>query len=530
MITINEILKDHVSLDIECIDRMYLNGYIPRLQTAGQLVHFLHQRGFKIPSPTLLNQATKKYNASVKAFATRNNIPLIQFESGVRKDDLAQSYRANFEPSEGVVFIGAAQEKAYSFKARKRQGQGNKVGFDYSRQSVRVKHYYFYLQDEDFGPGFIKICTYVPYAVKLYLNGHEWVKQQARKQGLDFEPLDNGFSDCHDPAKLQTICDQLGPPQIEAFFQKWQQRLPWPLTETDRQTGYQHRLSIWQLEVSRTQIFDDPVRGRQFFEEIIRENSDLGRPDRVQLIFERKVTQATPGRFRTRVIQDGVHPSIHIEYKRCRLKQYFKEGQGLRSEVTFNNPKDFYINKDISNLPFLQQLGRQINHRLLEVERLNQNCSLSAQSIDRVIQSSVTADGKRASGLRLGQPRVMALLAALTLFLHIPHGFNNASLRQHVADLMVDETYATSQMTYDLRRLRLKGLIYRIPHSYRYQLTTYGLKVALLLSKLNQRIFQPAFAALDPTYPVPQPLAKALAQVELNLDDLFTQARLAPVG
>jgi len=530
MITINEILKDHVTLDIECIDRMYLNGYIPNLQTSGQLVYFLRQRGYQIPSPTLLNQATKKYNAAVKAFASQNNIPLIQFESGVRKDDIAQSYRAKFEASEGVVFIGTAQEKAYSFKASQRKGRGNQVGFDYSRQSVRVKHYYFYLQDEDFGPGFIKICTYVPYAVKLCLNGHEWAKQQARKQGLDFEPLDNGFSACDDRVRLQTICDQLGPPQIETFFQKWQQRLPWPLTESDQQAGYQHRLSVWQLEVSRTQIFDDPVRGRQFFEEIIRENPDLGRPDRVQLIFERKVTKATPGRFRTRVIQDGVHPSIHIDYKRCHLKQYFKEGQGLRSEVTFNNPKDFYINKDISNLPFLQQLGRQINYRLLEVERLNQNCTLSGQSIQRVIQPSVTADGKRASGLRLGQPRVMALLAALTLFLHIPNGFSNASLRQHVADLMADQTYATGQMTYDLRRLRLKGLIYRIPHSYRYQLTTYGLKVALLFSKLNQRIFQPAFTSLNPTNPVPQPLAKALEQVDLNLDDLFTQARLAPSG
>ena len=532
MITINEILKDHVSLDIECIDRMYLNGYIPSLQTSGQLVHFLHQRGFKIPSPTLLNQATKKYNAAVKTFATQNNIPLIQFESGVRKDDIAQSYRAKFELSEGVVFIGTAQEKAYSFKASQRQGRDNKVGFDYSRQSVRVKHYYFYLQDEDFGPGFIKICTYVPYAVKLCLNGHEWVKQQARKQGLDVEPLDNGVRACEDPAKLQAICDQLDPLQIEAFFQKWQQHLPWPLTETDQQAGYQHRLSIWQVEVSRTQIFDDPVRGREFFEQVIRENHDLGRPDRVQLIFERKVTKATPGRFRTRIIQDGVHPSIHIDYKRCHLKQYFKEGQGLRSEVTFNNPKDFYINKDISNLPFLQQLGRQINHRLLEVQHLSQNCILSGQSVKRIVQPFVTDDGKRVSGFPLGQPRVMALFAALVLFLHLPHGFTNASLRPYVADLMAvsAETYAASQMSYDLRRLRLRGFIYRYPNSYRYQLTTYGWKVALLLTKFNKRIFQPVFTSLDPTNPVPHPLAQTLDQLDLNLDDLFTQARLAPSG
>lgn len=409
MITINEILKDHVTLDIECIDRMYLNGYIPNLQTSGQLVRFLQQRGFEIPSPTLLNQATKKYNAAVKAFATKNNIPLLQFESGIRKDDFAQAYRAEFQRSDGVVFIGTAQEKANSFKASQGKGPGSTIGFDYSRQSVYVKHYYFYLQDEDFGPGFIKVCTYVPYAVKVCLNGHEWAKQQAIRRGLGFEPLDNGFGACDDPSWLQAICDELGPSQIQAFFEKWQQRLPWPLTETDQQAGYKHRLSIWQVELSRTQIFDDPLRGREFFEEVIRENQDLGRPDRVQLLFERKVTKATPGRFRTRVIQNGVHPSIHIDYKQCHLKQYFKEGRGLRSEVTFNNPKDFYVNKDISNLPFLQQLGRQINHRLLEVQHLSQNGTFSGQSIERVVQPSLTPDGKRASGLPLGQPRAMGL-------------------------------------------------------------------------------------------------------------------------
>jgi hypothetical protein len=532
MLTINEILKDHVTLDIECIDRMYLNGYIPNLQTSGQLVYFLRQRGFKIPSPTLLGEATKKYNATVKAFATENRIPMIQFQSGESKDDIAQAYRTKYQQSEGVVFIGTAQEKSNSFKATTRKGPGSKVGFDYSRQSVYVKHYYFYLQDENFGPGFIKVCTYAPYAVKVYLNGHEWAKQQLTKQGIGFEALDNGFCACDDPARLQTICDELGPSQIQVFFEKWQQRLPWLLTKTDQQAGYKHRLSIWQVEFSRTQIFDDPVRGRQFFEEVIRENPDLGRPDRVQLLFERRVTKATPGYFRTRIIQDGVHPSLHIDYKRCHLKQYFKEGRGLRTEMTVNNSKDFYINKDLSNLPFLQKIGRQVNHRLLEVEHLSQNCTFSGESIERIVQPSVTSDGKRASGLSLGQPRVRALFAALVLFLHIPNGFTNSSLRLHVADLMAvsDETYAASQMSYDLRRLRLKGLIYRYPNSYRYQLTTYGWKVALLLTKFNRRIFQPAFAALDLTNPVPQPLAKALEQVDLNLDDLFTQARLAPSG
>src|SRR5260370_37200285 len=114
-----------------------------------------------------------------------------------------------------------------------------------------------------------------------------------------------GSLSCADPVKLQQICDNLGPEEIDRVFRKWLQRIPLPLRMQDREAGYDWDLSIWQMEVSLTQIFDRPLRGREFFEEIIRDNLDLGRPDRVQLIFDRVVTKKTPGEVRTRVIQDG---------------------------------------------------------------------------------------------------------------------------------------------------------------------------------------------------------------------------------
>ncbi len=162
-----------------------------------------------------------------------------------------------------------------------------------------------------------------------------------------------------------------------------------PLRSEDRTAGYSWHLSIWQMEVSRTQVFDRPVRGREFFEEVMRDNLDLGRPDRVQLIFERRIMSRTPGKFRTRVIQDGVLPSLHIEYKSFDLKQYFKEGRALRTEGTFCDPRDFNLNKGLSNFGALQQLGRQINRRLLEVEQVSQNCGLSADGIEHVVQPTV---------------------------------------------------------------------------------------------------------------------------------------------
>jgi hypothetical protein len=525
----NEILKEHVTLDIECIDRIYLNGYIPNLQVPGQLVTFLRHHGYRIPSPAILGKMTNEYKASVEAYAKEKGIPLFHFERDVRKDDIAAEYREREGNREGVMFIGVAQERAYAYKARKSTRAG-KVYFEYSRQSVFVNHYYFYIQDDDFGPVFIKVCTYAPYAVKICLNGHEWAKRQAHKRGLAFEALDNGFLSCEDPAALQEICDQLGPTQIQAFFDKWQARLPWRLTAADQDAGYQYRLSIWQVEFSRTQVFDDPVRGRQWFEAVIRDNLDVGRPDRIQLIFERRVTQRTPGLFRTQVVTEGVNPSLHAYYKKTHVKQYFKEGRALRTETTINNARDFYVGKDISNLPFLQKLGRQINRRLLDAQHISYDCVLSAPSIERIVQPTVTDDGQRAPALRLGQQRVMAVLNALTSFLHIPNGFTNRSLRTQVADLLDPNhaPYGTSQMSYDLRRLRLKGIIWRIPDSYRYQLTTYGRKVALFFTKLDARIFRQFSAAIDPAQPISLPLAAALEQVEQAVAELTNRAHLSP--
>jgi hypothetical protein len=95
-----------------------------------------------------------------------------------------------------------------------------------------------------------------------------------------------------------------------------------------------------------------------FFEEVIRENLDIGRPSQVQLIFDRRVNKNTPGHFRTRIITDGVIPSLHVAYKNIRIKQYHKEGRALRTETTINNTRDFGIGKRLKNLPALLQIGR----------------------------------------------------------------------------------------------------------------------------------------------------------------------------
>lgn len=250
MPTVADILKGHITLDIESFDRLYLNGWIPKLQTENQLHYFLTQhKGNKIASPALLGQMTKDFVKQVEEFIQKEDIPRIEFKKKQRKDDIANELRKKDSRRDVVIFVGVAQEKQQAFKGKKKVEKGH-INFSFSRQTVFVKHYYFYIDDAEFGPCFIKIGTYAPFPVRVCLNGHEWAKRQLEKEGINYQSLDNGFLSCENPEILQKICDKLGPGQIEVFFRKWIQRLPLPVTENDIKAGYRHELSVWQAEFS----------------------------------------------------------------------------------------------------------------------------------------------------------------------------------------------------------------------------------------------------------------------------------------
>ena len=528
MPNVAEIIKDHVTLEVRCIDRLYLNAYIPRLQSGGGVVDFLVRGcGQQIASPALLGQITDAFKTRLRTWAHQRGIRWIEFKKGQRKDTVVQRYRDRFRQTSGVILIGVGQERASAWTATKGR-RGRFVSFVYSRKSVYVNHYYLYVLDPEWGPAFIKICGYAPYAIKICLNGHEWAKRQLHARRIRFTALDNGFLDCARPDVLQQICDALGPAAIERFFTRWQQQIPFPLTPAQVAAGYTYQLSTLQAEVSLTQVFDRPLRGREFFETVIRENLDLGRPDHVQLLFSRRITKTTPGRFTTHVITKGVNPSLHIAYKHCRIKQYFKEERALRTETTFNDTYDFKIGRRLSNLSYLRTLGDHINRRVLETERLAHDCGLAASQLADLVQPTQTATGQPAPALKFGQPRVTALLNALCHFLWTADGLTNAQLRPLIASLR-GTSYTTRQMGYDLRRLARKGLIKRVDRQKRYVLTPYGRRLALFLTKVHARILRPGLQALDLTFTAQAPprLRTTFTALDRALDAHIAEAQFA---
>jgi hypothetical protein len=466
----------------------------------------------------------------VASFADANHIPWVRFAKEDRKADVMAPYlrRQAATGRSGVAAIGVAQEFQRVWTAYRRETKTAAPQFTFAKADRRVTCYYFYIWDEGFGPAFIKVCAYFPYPAKIWVNGHEWAKRQAARAGLAFTELSNGFAACGDPARLQAICDRLGPAPIEAFAQRWLHRLPMPLSRDDERGGYWWELSMRQVEVSRTIVFDAPRRARGFFEALIADNLDIGRPASVGIIFARRIRRDTPGTFRTTIDRPAIGPDtggvvLNLHYKHSRVKQYLKDGRAMRIEAVINAPRDIGYNARLHNLEELQAKARAVNRRILEAERAGQGTVLASPAFERIAHPSVNADGRRTPALRFGDPRVQALAGALTTTLLSATGITNKSLRALMTGLH-HPAYSPGQMTYDLRRLRLAGLITRIERTNRYVLTPDGLKVAVFYTKLHNRLLRPLLAADQPQ--APPALRHALRAIDRHIEDYITRARL----
>jgi hypothetical protein len=515
------------------LDRIYLNGYCPSLQTPGGVIYFLHEvRGKPIASPAVMEQIGTKFRADIKGWAAANGIPMVAFKAGERKVEVMRPLldQAAAVGRSRVVAVGCAQEYQQVWTATKRDTDpGKSPQFSYTRQQRRVSVFYLYIWDENFGDGFIKICTYFPYPIKVWLNGHEWAKRQAIKAGLCFTELSNGFASCPDPAALQDICDRLGPAQIQIWFERWMAKIPLPFTGADRDAGFWWELSMRQIETSRTLVFDTGCHARAFFEALLTDNMDLGRPHNVELLFRRGQTRGahattTPrSGFKTTIDQYCDLVTMNVFYKHSRLKQYLKDGRALRIETVINNPTDLRCNRRLTNLPELQRKARAINDLLLDTETVGQDTTLVSPVLERLTKPTVTDDGRKAPALRFGDLRVQALAGAIANMLMAATGITNRHLRVLMTGLL-GHPYSMNQASYDLARLTRNGLIERVPGRCRYTLTRDGLTFAHIYTKVHDHVLRPLMAPDRPN--APPELATALDTIDQIVTDHINQARV----
>ena len=281
--TVADVLSDHVTFEVECIDRMYLNVWQPRLAYGGGVAGFFTgHRGNLYASTALMDPMSKAFVADIHHFVAAHDLELVHFAKGQRKDEVTQRLLAGFTAAEGVLYVGRAQEKSNVWRTQRRH-HADGSSYPWLVRSHRDDEPLLLLLR---GPTILALLPQVQHLLSLYrqaLHQRPRMGQTAGspKAGSASSPWTTASCAAMTSQRLQAICDGLGAAKIDALLRKWLSSLPHPYSARDRQAGYRYEISILQAEFSLTQVLDRPVTGRVFFEEVIRENLDLGRPSQV---------------------------------------------------------------------------------------------------------------------------------------------------------------------------------------------------------------------------------------------------------
>jgi hypothetical protein len=477
-----------------CFDRILCRAFIPALQSLGTVVHFLKgARQAPALTPAYFRRISADYHTFIAAEAQQAGVAIVEPPRDVRRADWVAPFFQNLGTRPGLAVILKCRERAPVVVSYPKQGN------HLEREWRFVNLYYCYLRDPELGRLFVRLCPYFPFPVEVCLNGHEWLAQQLRRAGVAFRQRDNAFTDCADPRRLQELADAFGPAHLRAaldpLLERW---LPF-FTPAERAQGYRHRLFLAQVEYCHNLVFHERAAADRLFDRLADLNRTIGRPDKLAVIFGRPQFRPDTRTGQTEVKITRQHtPVLRTGFRQTLLKQYVKDGAVLRTETSCFQLRDLAVPKDVANLPKLRAVLNTSNERYLTAQQDVLATYIDRGQLQQLAQPTVSASGRRTPGLRLDDPRLLALLQALTCVAHlVGHGtFKTADLLADMQRLLQRADYRLSQLRYDLGKLRGKGLVVRRPGTQRYQLSAEGYRLAVLYQKLYHRFYAPLTAGV----------------------------------
>jgi len=495
--------KDSIRFGYRCFDRILLNGLIQPFQQPERVIGFFGTYRNQYPvSRDVLHKIAEQFQNWVKNRAEKWDVPILEAPEG-RRDEFVEPYFRRAKPDQVVVILKAREP------ARILIAIGNKKDNRWHLQLAQrwIVQYNFYLHDHNWGRMFVRMSPYFPFSARLCLNQHHWLAHRLRQERIDFQQTTNAFLRCRDPKRLQELADSLSVHDLLACGRKWLNSFTPFFTETERkQAGCQHRLFFAQVEYCDNLIFHRRAALDELGERLLDANRTLGQPNKITVIFGRKITKHYRGKLQT-VLEDLdlPNPVIRSHYGHGFIKQYVRDHLLLRTESATNNVNDYAVHKSIDHLPQLQPKLSGIVDRYLEVQQDILETFVDRGQLRQLSQPTLLPNGKRIPGLKLDHPRQLALMHALLRFSHIAAGntFTTAELHPQTAEALGCSTadYRLSALRYDLSKLRAKGLVEKIPHSRRYRLLPNGYRICLVFLKLFERIYAPLTAGLLRPFP-----------------------------
>jgi hypothetical protein len=488
--------KDSIKFGYRCFDRLLLNGLIQPFQQPERVIGFFnaYREGERV-TRNKLREVAEQYQNWVKNRSEKWGAPIIEAPA-TRRDEFVDAYFKRAKPDQ-VVAILRGREPARILTAI---GKEDRWHLQYGQRWII--QYNFYLNDARWGRMFVRMCPYLPFSARICLNQHHWLAKRMEEEKIDFQQCSNAFLKCRDPRKLQHLADSLSASDLLTCGQKWLACLTPFFKDSERkQAGCQHRIFFSQVEYCDNLIFHRRVALDQLGERLLDANRTIGQPNKITVIFGRKVTKYHKGKLQT-VIEDIdlPNPVIRSHYGHGFIKEYVPDHLLLRTEAASNDVNDYGVKKAVENLPNLRERMGTICDNYLNVQQDILETFLDGGQLRKLAEPTVQANGKRIPGLKLDQPRQLALMHALVRFAHIAasNSFQTADLYPHVLETLhlTPDKYSLASLRYDLSKLRAKNLIQKVAKYRRYRLLPAGYSICLVFLKLFDRIYAPLTAGL----------------------------------
>src|SRR5580698_5484249 len=496
MNTFYEHHKSSINFAYRCFDRILLNGLIQPFQQPERVIGFFNAyRNAERVTRNYLRDIAQQFQNWLKNRCEKWGAPVLDAPEG-RRDDFVDPYFKQAKTDQVVVILKAREP------ARIMIAIGAEERWHLQLAQRWIVQYNFYINDQHWGRMFVRMSPYLPFSARVCLNQHHWLAKRLVSEGVDFKQCSNAFLKCSDPGKLQELADSLTAQDLLSCGQKWLACLTPFFKESERkEAGCQHRLFFSQVEYCDNLIFHRRAALDQMGERLLDANRTIGQPNKITVIFGRRVTKQYRGKLQT-VIEDMnlPNPVIRSHYGNGFVKQYVRDHILLRTEPASNNVNDYGCKKAVEHLPELRQKMSSVIDNYHNVQQDILETFVDRGQLRKLAEPSVLPNGKRLPGLKLDHPRQLALMHALVRFSHIAaqSTFRTSEIyADTLAALEVSpQDYSLASLRYDLSKLRVKGLVERVPHSRRYRLLRNGYSVCLVFLKLFERIYAPLTAGL----------------------------------
>lgn len=492
-------------------DRMRFRGTLRWLAYTNGMQWFLNSSGILLKEfKTYVQGVTDKVRAATEQLVKAAGRPLIYLESSrISKEEKSHQIAERDGIREGLVCAFSAVEPCHSYEVR-RNGQTRKL--ELRGRPQKCLHYYFYVQHPEFGFLHLRLQTWFPLTIHICMNGRERLAGQLDAAGLGYRRSDNCFLELEDPARTQQLCDQQLTTRWKRSFLGLLHQYHPTHKEIFRENPLDYYWSLDQSEWATDVMFRSPQALSQLYPQLLRHAAYNLESTDVMRFFGRKLTVKgrINGRFQGEVISDVAQRADHLRVKhrinKNSIKMYDKQTQVLRVETTLNNTKDMQVFRRAESDPKGPRKWRTLRKGLADIKRRAQVCqAANDRYLDSLAEVHATESlgnltkslcqptelgGKRVRALQPWSPADARLLEAVSRPEFLLNGFRNKDLRPILcgpAEPSAEEKRRQSaKVSRQLRMLRAHGLILKVVHTHRYQLTARGRTILAALQAARQ--------------------------------------------